>query len=229
MTTKTGKSKKKLSNKLEDYPKGARKLILTAERLFAQHGIDNVSLRQIVASAGQANNYAVQHHFGSKDGLIEAIYIIQMATLDGVRKKELEKIEAKGDASIEELISAIMLPILEAFDENGRHRYADFMFHLFHRNKVQINDLINGDVPIYDNFAPAVNQLNKLLKNKLANLPVEVFNLRYRLAAELFLSGINERKRSEVYCENTYASQQDFWQDMLALTVAVFSVPYKNK
>lgn len=229
MTTKTGKNKKKLSNKLEDYPKGARKLILTAERLFAQHGIDNVSLRQIVASAGQANNYAVQHHFGSKDGLIEAIYIIRMATLDAVRKKELDKIEEKGDASIEELISAIMLPILEAFDESERHRYADFMFHLFHRNKVQINDLINGDVPIYDNFAPAVNKLNKLLKNKLANLPIEVFNLRYRLAAELFLSGINERKRSEVYSENTYASQQDFWQDMLALTVAVFSVPYNNK
>lgn len=229
MTTKTGKNKKKLSNKLEDYPKGARKLILTAERLFAQHGIDNVSLRQIVAGAGQANNYAVQHHFGSKDGLIEAIYIIRMATLDAVRKKELDKIEEKGDASIEELISAIMLPILEAFDESERHRYADFMFHLFHRNKVQINDLINGDVPIYDNFAPAVNKLNKLLKNKLANLPIEVFNLRYRLAAELFLSGINERKRSEVYSENTYASQQDFWQDMLALTVAVFSVPYNNK
>ena len=152
-----------------------------------------------------------------------------MATLDAFRKKQLDKLEATGDSSIEDIISAIMIPILEAFDEDERHRYADFMFHLFHRNKIQVTDLVNGDVPIYDNFAPAVNKLNKLLIEKLSHLPVEVFNLRYRLAAELFLSGINERKRTEVYRDTSYASQQEFWQDMLALTVAVFTAPYKNK
>jgi AcrR family transcriptional regulator len=48
-------------------------IVLVAERLFAQHGIHGVSLRQIGAAAGTSNNSAVQYHFGSKDGLIEAI------------------------------------------------------------------------------------------------------------------------------------------------------------
>ena len=46
---------------------------LAAERLFATHGIDGVSIRQILAEAGVANNSAVTYHFESKAGLIEAI------------------------------------------------------------------------------------------------------------------------------------------------------------
>jgi AcrR family transcriptional regulator len=49
-------------------------IVLVAERLFAQHGIHGVSLRQIGTAAGTSNNSAVQYHFGSKDGLIEAIF-----------------------------------------------------------------------------------------------------------------------------------------------------------
>ena len=49
------------------------RLLLTAERLFASRGIDGVSLRQIAADAGARDNTAVQYHFGSKEGLIQAI------------------------------------------------------------------------------------------------------------------------------------------------------------
>ncbi|MET0908751.1 MAG: helix-turn-helix domain-containing protein, partial [Ilumatobacteraceae bacterium] len=52
----------------------ARRIVEVAERLFALHGIDGVSLRQIAAAAGTANNSAVNYHFGSKDGLITAIF-----------------------------------------------------------------------------------------------------------------------------------------------------------
>ncbi len=48
-------------------------LVITAERLFAQHGIDGVSIRQILLAAGVANNSAVTYHFESKAGLIAAI------------------------------------------------------------------------------------------------------------------------------------------------------------
>ena len=46
----------------------------TAERLFARHGIDGVSIRQILQAAGVANNSAVQYHFESKAGLVRAIF-----------------------------------------------------------------------------------------------------------------------------------------------------------
>jgi len=44
-----------------------------AEQLFAQQGVDRVSLREIAIAAGQRNVSAATYHFGSKRELIEAI------------------------------------------------------------------------------------------------------------------------------------------------------------
>jgi AcrR family transcriptional regulator len=49
------------------------RLIEVAERLFAERGLDGVSLRQIATEAGTSNNSAVRYHFGSKDALIATI------------------------------------------------------------------------------------------------------------------------------------------------------------
>ncbi|MBP2479250.1 AcrR family transcriptional regulator [Crossiella equi] len=49
-------------------------LVLAAERLFAERGLEGVSLRQIGTAAGMANNSAVQYHFQTKDRLIAAIF-----------------------------------------------------------------------------------------------------------------------------------------------------------
>ena len=51
-----------------------RELILvTAERLFAEQGVETVSNRQVSEAAGQSNNFAVGYHFGTKDDLVLAI------------------------------------------------------------------------------------------------------------------------------------------------------------
>ena len=44
-----------------------------AERLFAERGVDGVSLSEINRAAEQGNNSALHYHFGSKDGLVSAI------------------------------------------------------------------------------------------------------------------------------------------------------------
>ncbi len=55
-------------------PPAREQMILAAERLIAERGIDAVSLREIGATAGQRNNSAAQYHFGTKEGLVAAIY-----------------------------------------------------------------------------------------------------------------------------------------------------------
>lgn len=44
-----------------------------AEELFGRHGIDQISSRRIADHAGTANHSAVAYHFGSREGLIEAM------------------------------------------------------------------------------------------------------------------------------------------------------------
>lgn len=229
ITVKPAEASLKRKKKLEDYPKGAQKLIREGERLFGQMGIDNVSLRQIVAAAGQGNNYAVQHHFGSKEGLIKAIFRLRMEVLDGVRAEYLEQLKASGDRSTETLIKAILLPILHAFEEDDRYLYADFVFQLFHRRKMLPNSVESGDIPAYSAYAPAVTELNIMLKANLSDLPPGVFITRYRLAAEVFLSGLYERKRMAVDNFKSYSSDDDFWDDMVSLAIAIFTSPYPAK
>ena len=68
-------------------PSSKEQIVLTAERLFAEHGIDGISLRQIGQAAGNANNSAVQYHFGTKDNLIQAIFEYRLPYL--TRRREL--------------------------------------------------------------------------------------------------------------------------------------------
>ena len=47
-------------------PSTKEQIVLAAEGLFAERGIEGVSLRQIGTAAGNGNNSAVQYHFGTK-------------------------------------------------------------------------------------------------------------------------------------------------------------------
>lgn len=59
-----------------------------AELLFAQHGHENTSMRQITAQA-RVNLSAVNYHFGSKDGLTQAVF---QRRLNAINQERLEKL-----------------------------------------------------------------------------------------------------------------------------------------
>lgn len=70
-----------------------RLLIETAERLFAEHGINGVS-REIRLAAGQSNTSAVTYHFGSKTGLLRAILEYRLEFVSARQKFLLDQMEA---------------------------------------------------------------------------------------------------------------------------------------
>ncbi|PLC55774.1 TetR family transcriptional regulator [Pollutimonas nitritireducens] len=63
-----------------------------AEQLFADQGHDNTSMRQITAAAG-VNLSAVNYHFGSKDGLVHAVFQRRLAALNQERLDLLNALE----------------------------------------------------------------------------------------------------------------------------------------
>ena len=63
-------------------PSTKEQIVLAAERLFAERGIDGVSLRQIGTAAGNGNNSAVQYHFGSKERLLRAVFEYRLPWLN---------------------------------------------------------------------------------------------------------------------------------------------------
>ena len=81
------------------------------------HGIDGVSLRQIAAEAGSANNSAVHYHFGSKDGLIAAIFRHRLPQLISERRL----LAARCDPDdLRSRFEAHYLPVLNLAEATGQ-------------------------------------------------------------------------------------------------------------
>jgi AcrR family transcriptional regulator len=95
------------------------RLIEAAERLFAQHGIDAVSLREINRESGARNAIAVQYHFTDRAGVVRAILDKHTPDVEARRHAMLDQYEADrgsggGDdreADIRALAAALVRPL----------------------------------------------------------------------------------------------------------------------
>ncbi len=89
------------------------RILAAAEELFAKTGVPRTSLRAITALA-RVNLAAVNYHFGSKEGLVEAVYRRRLEPLNKARLRNLDRLERKdGDPSLEAILEAFMLPVVE--------------------------------------------------------------------------------------------------------------------
>lgn len=80
-----------------------------ALRLFAEHGIHGVTLRDIADAAGQKNHAAVGYHFGSKEELIRAVIVHGARLIDEVRTAMLDAAEAAGGPEDVEAVMRLLI------------------------------------------------------------------------------------------------------------------------
>jgi AcrR family transcriptional regulator len=106
-------------------------LVVTAERLFAERGIDGVSVRQITLEAGVANNSAVTYHFESKAGLVRAIFEYRVPYL--AERRRLLWAQAP-PGNLRAGVEAYFLPVAEVAELPDSH-YMSFLEQLsLHRS-----------------------------------------------------------------------------------------------
>ena len=88
-------------------------ILNAAERLYADRGFGDVTLRDIVVAAS-VNLAAVNYHFGSKDELIAELFVTRSLALNKERLRELREAEEAGDgrADIAEVLRALVGPTL---------------------------------------------------------------------------------------------------------------------
>jgi AcrR family transcriptional regulator len=96
-------------------------LIDHAERLFAEHGIEAVSLRDVSKAAGQRNHSAAQYYFGDRAGLIAAVYEARMSIINARRGRLVAEARSHGrEHDLETLVAAIVEPLMAVVAEaNG--------------------------------------------------------------------------------------------------------------
>jgi AcrR family transcriptional regulator len=93
-------------------PSVRERILDVAERLFAEYGINGVGLRAITTEA-KVNLASIAYHFGSKEGLLEAIFAQRAAPIAEERLRLLSACyEAGKKPTLEDLLEAFLRPAL---------------------------------------------------------------------------------------------------------------------
>jgi AcrR family transcriptional regulator len=99
-------------------------LLFTAERLYAEKGIDGVSMREISREAAQKNTSALHYHFGSKEALIGAILQRRMRETDDLRNAFLDDALGRGEpCGLRTAVEALIRPMATGLLASGKVNY----------------------------------------------------------------------------------------------------------
>jgi AcrR family transcriptional regulator len=168
----------------------SEQLILAAERLFAEQGIDGVSLRKIGAEAQNANNSAVRYHFGSKEGLIQAILEYRIPGLNRRRQLLAAQIR-RGD--LRSCVEAYLLPIVEEAEAEDSY-YMSFL--------VQLQCCGIGEHPferLPERFRATTEGFIGQICDLLPDLPPSVRSSRIEQALLICVHASADRERARHY------------------------------
>ena len=143
-------------------------LILAAERLFAERGIEAVSLRQVNQAAQHRNISATHYHFGSKEGLVHAVLMYRLPELDGRRAELLARKTPCPDLRF--YLECFIIPLADQLRAaQGGGAYLRF---------IQQYEKYCGDYDFVRTISPAGVTIFDGLERLLAFLPDEVRRFR---------------------------------------------------
>ncbi|WP_417516013.1 TetR family transcriptional regulator [Minwuia sp.] len=169
-------------------------LLETAERLYGERGINGVSLREIVREAGQRNASAAHYHFGSREGLIEAIFEKRMSAIDARRNVMLDQLEAEGRAGeIRAIAECVTWPIGEMMvgSEDGAS-YIRFLTQMFLTSDFDVEDFVGG------RWNPGMRRCYEHLEAALGEMPAAILRQRFLIvmhAGTFSLADIDTARR----------------------------------
>lgn len=108
-------------SRLEAKPRSEAALHLkqVACRLFAERGVDGVTVREIAEAAGQKNHAAVGYHFGSKEALIRELVLDGAVLIDRHRNAALDRLEADGGPRSVREVVAVLIATSIGLDGSG--------------------------------------------------------------------------------------------------------------
>ena len=136
-------------------------ILAAAERLYAERGFGDVTLRDIVAEES-VNLAAVNYHFGSKDELIAELFVSRSLALNRERLRELRAAEDKGGgrADIEDILRALVGPGLRGClgAERERSTAARFMIRASIESVPPIRRIKNREIDHLRKFAAAMRR-----------------------------------------------------------------------
>ena len=144
------------------------RILDVAEDLFAEQGVDRVSIRDITEAAG-VNLAAVNYHFGGKEELIAAVFDRRIKPLNAARIEALRKVQRSRNGKlpkVEEILEAFIRPTLTCCQEGPREGNA--FGRLFGRCLAEPRPEV--EALLRRQFEPLVEELDAALMKALPHL-----------------------------------------------------------
>ncbi|MEU6419148.1 TetR/AcrR family transcriptional regulator [Streptomyces spiralis] len=193
-------------------------LLEAAERLFAQRGLEAVSMREIVQAAGQRNHAAIQYHFGGRDGLVRALYEYRLPPLNRRRHDLLNYLQASGgQADVRAVVTAYAQPLVETVQQNGGW-YARF-FNFFVATGQSLSE------PIEDDYISGAHECIHLLEQLLSYIPGEILTERLRQMVLLVAAAAADLERRRESGVPEELPVQAFTANLVDTATALLSAP----
>lgn len=148
---------------------GTKQQILdAAEILFAEHGVEAVPLRRIIAEAG-VNQAAIHYHFGCREELVKAVFARRFDPLNRERMARLDELEARASGrapTIEEILYAVVAPAFHVSQqtEAGR-RFRRLAGRLLTERPGYLGPIFN------ELFSEVERRLDAVIRRALPDLP----------------------------------------------------------
>ncbi len=150
------------------------RILLAAEKLFSERGVDAVSLREITTAAG-VNSAAAHYHFGSKEVVLEKVFALRAAPIAARREELLGKLKLDKDGRpvLEDVLTAFLGPALAILNTPDSLAFSSLRARMaFEREEVRRAALGKA-------FNRSSEMTLKALARALPKLPAKSLNWRF--------------------------------------------------
>lgn len=193
------------------------RLIRAAEQQFAAQGVHGAQLREVVRQAGQANPSAVQYHFGSREGLLDAVMAERQQRTERALAERLPEPEGR---PLAELLGALIdAEATELRTERGR-------------DCLRISTQVSHDSGIRER-RPHPGLAGSLYWRLISELEAPLVELlpepvrleRIDLALTLIGAALAERARQRTGGEPTLTDDDGYLADLVSVCHAALTAP----
>jgi len=204
-------------------PKTHTRILDVAERLFAEQGLERVSIRDIIQAA-TVNLGAINYHFGTKQQLIAAVFHRRLTPLAQERLQMLDTVEKAAGTkapTLEEVLEAFIRPaVRQAIDPKfGSAVFRKLMGRCLMEADPELEALIHA------HFEPLVRRFDAALMRVMPKLTREEVFWRMNLVLGALHHSLMMLDKLPPGAPKIHANIEDYVQRLVAFGAAGFRAP----
>ncbi|MDE1172083.1 MAG: helix-turn-helix domain containing protein [Parvibaculaceae bacterium] len=197
------------------------RLVAAAEKLFGEHGLNGVTLKEITKEAGQKNESALHYHFGGKPKLVEAILRARVAVIDKRRVVLVDQLEREGrQDEPREIIWAAIEPLAGLLGSEEGARFVRFLAQAVGDPEVDMAAIA------FDSQYDGIRRIGSMLDRTLEALPLEISRLRRRLLIEMLVLALASWSRRRPV--DDHAGRMLFLDNLIDASVGFLTAPVSS-